>query len=75
VFYYLKSEMFLKQMLMYRTGAAIPNVSDMDLANIVIPLPDQKIVHTVSHQMQKALQLRQASRQAIESIRFAPFQE
>ncbi|TAH08706.1 MAG: hypothetical protein EAZ14_09510 [Runella slithyformis] len=36
--YFLKSEMFLKQMFMYRTGAAIPNVSDADLANTLIHL-------------------------------------
>lgn len=66
--YYLKSEMFLKQMFMYRTGAAIPNVSDTDLANIIIHLPDQKIITEISNKMKKAFELRQASKQQIESI-------
>lgn len=66
--YYLKSEMFLKQMFMYRTGAAIPNVSDIDLANIIIHLPDQKIITEISNKMKKAFELRQASKQQIESI-------
>ncbi|TDL99645.1 MAG: hypothetical protein C4K58_07065 [Flavobacteriaceae bacterium] len=66
--YYLKSEMFLKQMFMYRTGAAIPNVSDTDLANIIIHLPDQKTIDDISHKMKKAFELRQASKQQIESI-------
>lgn len=66
--YYLKSEMFLKQMFMYRTGAAIPNVSDTDLANIIIHLPDQKTIDDISNKMKKAFELRQASKQQIESI-------
>lgn len=66
--YYLKSEMFLKQMFMYRTGAAIPNVSDIDLASIVIHLPDKKTIADISNKMKKAFELRQASKQQIESI-------
>jgi type I restriction enzyme M protein len=66
--YYLKSEMFLKQMFMYRTGAAIPNVSDIDLANIVIHLPDKKMIAEISDKMKKAFDLRQESKQQIESI-------
>lgn len=66
--YYLKSEMFLKQMFMYRTGAAIPNVSDIDLASIIIHLPEQKIITEISNKMKKAFELRQESKQQIESI-------
>ncbi|MCB9033432.1 MAG: N-6 DNA methylase [Chitinophagales bacterium] len=66
--YYLKSEMFLKQMFMYRTGAAIPNVSDIDLANIIIHLPEQKTIEDISNKMKKAFELRQASKEQIESI-------
>ncbi|MEW6654168.1 MAG: N-6 DNA methylase, partial [Bacteroidota bacterium] len=47
--YFLKSEIFLKQMFMYRTGAAIPNVSDNDLLNIVIHVPEQKIIDEISN--------------------------
>ena len=53
---------------MYRTGAAIPNVSDTDLANIIIHLPDQKTIDDISYKMKKAFELRQASKQQIESI-------
>jgi type I restriction enzyme M protein len=66
--YYLKSEMFLKQMFMYRTGAAIPSVSDIDLANIVIYLPEEKMIAEISDKMKKAFDLRQESKQQIESI-------
>jgi type I restriction enzyme M protein len=53
---------------MYRTGAAIPNVSDTDLANIIIYLPDKKTVTEISNKMKKAFELRKASKQQIESI-------
>jgi type I restriction enzyme M protein len=66
--YYLKSEVFLKQMFMYRTGAAIPNVSDNDLLNIVIHVPEQKIIDEISNKMKHAFELRQESKKQIESI-------
>ena len=67
--YFLKSDVFLKQMFMYRTGAAIPNVSDIDLANTLINLPDEKIMKEISSKMKKSFELRQESRNQIESIR------
>ena len=66
--YFLKSDIFLKQMFMYRTGAAIPNVSDIDLANTLINLPSDKIIEEISAKMKKAFELRQESRNQIESI-------
>jgi type I restriction enzyme M protein len=72
--YYLKSEMFLKQMHMYRTGAAIPNVSDTDLANIIVYLPDKKTISEISNKIKKAFELRQESKQLIESIRLTTFE-
>ncbi len=69
--YFLKSEIFLKQMFMYRTGAAIPNVSDLDLANTLINLPEDKTIIEISNKMKKAFELRQESKKQIESINFA----
>ena len=66
--YFLKSNVFLKQMFMYRTGAAIPNVSDNDLSNIIIHLPNDKTIEEISIKMKKAFELRQESRNQIESI-------
>lgn len=66
--YFFKSEIFLKQMYMYRTGAAIPNVSDTDLANTLIHLPDDKTMEEISLRMKRAFELRQESRNQIESI-------
>ncbi|MGL5509087.1 MAG: N-6 DNA methylase, partial [Microcoleaceae cyanobacterium] len=40
--YFLKSEIFLQQMLRYRTGAAIPSVSEQDLMQIIIYLPESE---------------------------------
>ena len=68
--YFLKSELFLKQMFMYRTGAAIPNVSDNDLANIIIHLPNEQTIDEISKKMEKSFELRQESRNQIESIHF-----
>lgn len=68
--YFLKSEPFLRQMFMYRTGAAIPNVSDTDLADVLINLPDKKIIKEISQKMKKAFDLRQESKKQIESISF-----
>jgi type I restriction enzyme M protein len=68
--YFFKSEMFLKQMFMYRTGAAIPNISDTDLAAILIHLPDERKMELVSRKMENALRLRQESKKQIESISF-----
>ncbi|OFX51561.1 MAG: hypothetical protein A2046_15295 [Bacteroidetes bacterium GWA2_30_7] len=66
--FFLKSEVFLKQMFMYRTGAAIPNVSDTDLANTLINLPDDNTIKEISKKMERAFELRQESRNQIESI-------
>lgn len=66
--YFLKSDFFLKQVYMYRTGAAIPNVSDTDLLNIVINMPDKSTINEISRKMKRAFELRQESRLQIESI-------
>ena len=66
--YYFRTDMFLKQMMMYRTGAAIPNVSDNDLQNILVYLPDESIISRISSQMQKSFALRNESMKMIEEI-------
>jgi type I restriction enzyme M protein len=69
--YFLKSDLFLKQMFMYRTGAAIPNIADIDLANTLINIPDEKHIEEISRKMKKSFELRQESKKQIESIKFA----
>jgi type I restriction enzyme M protein len=66
--YFFKTDSFLGQMMMYRTGAAIPNVSDADLANILIHLPDDKTIKAISERVKKSFELRQASQKEFEAI-------
>ena len=66
--YYMQTEEFLKQMFMYRTGAVIPNVSDTDLANILIYIPHNGEVSEISKKIKNAFDLRQESKNQIESI-------
>lgn len=66
--YFLKSDSFLGQMMMYRTGAAIPNVSDTDLANIIIHLPDEETIKRISEKVKKSFDLRFASQRELETL-------
>jgi type I restriction enzyme M protein len=67
--YFLKSEIFLQQMFRYRTGAAIPSVSEQDLMQIIIYLPESQVIHNISRKVQKALQLRQTAQKELASIK------
>jgi type I restriction enzyme M protein len=55
-------------MFMYRTGAAIPNVSDADLANVEIYVPFNGEEERISNQIRKAFELNQAFKNQLESI-------
>jgi type I restriction enzyme M protein len=55
-------------MLMYRTGAAIPSVSDADFANVLIYLPDEKKIEEISRRVKRAFELRAESRKELENI-------
>jgi len=66
--YFLRSDMFLKQMYMYRTGAAIPNVSDSDLSNILISLPNEEIIKSISNKVKRSFDLRKESKMELDSI-------
>ena len=66
--FFLKSEMFLQQMFMLRTGAAIPSVSDADLADVRIYMPEKSILKNISDTVKKSFHLRQESRKLIEQI-------
>jgi len=66
--YFLHSEMFLKQMMMYRTGAAIPNVSDNDLMNIKVYIPDDDVINEIGEKMKRSISLRMESSKIINDI-------
>ncbi len=66
--FFLKSDLFLRQVFMFRTGAAIPNVSDSDLNDVLIYLPSKEKIQEISEKVKHAFELRTASRLALESI-------
>ncbi len=66
--FYLRSELFLKQVMMYRTGAAIPSLSDKDLANIMVYIPSEEMVKQISERVQRSLAMRIESSQILDSI-------
>lgn len=68
VLYYLRTEEFLKQMLMYRTGAAIPNVSDTNLANIEVYVPFNGEKELIGGQIKRAFELKQEFKRQLASI-------
>jgi len=68
--YYFKTEYFLKQIYMLRTGAAIPNVSDYDLGNILISLPNEQTIKSIGDKVRKSFELREKSKIELENINF-----
>ncbi|MBI9038104.1 MAG: N-6 DNA methylase [Bacteroidales bacterium] len=67
--FYFKTEFFLKQIYILRTGAAIPNVSDFDLGNILISLPDEQIIKAIGEKVRKSFELREKSKMELENIK------
>jgi type I restriction enzyme M protein len=66
--FYMKRDKFLKQMYMFRTGAAIPSVSDSDIANILIEIPEDAIMNTIIEKMQTVFLLRNKAQEEFDSI-------
>ena len=66
--YYFKSDLFLKQMMRFRTGAAIPNVSDADLINVLIYLPSESKIQDIGNSVKRAFELRAESTKIFNSI-------
>jgi type I restriction enzyme M protein len=69
--YYLRTEMFLKQVFMYRTGAAIPNISDYDLGRILVYLPEEKVLQEISEKVRYSFELRKQAKEEVEKIMVA----
>jgi len=66
--YYLRTEMFLKQVFMYRTGAAIPNISDYDLGRILVYLPEKKVLQEICEKVRYSFELRKQAKEEVEKI-------
>jgi len=67
--YYLQSDLFLKQVFMYRTGAAIPALSDNDFSNILIYLPSEKEIKDIGLNVKKSFELRNEAKSTISNIK------
>lgn len=66
--FFFRTELFLKQMFMYRTGAAIPSVSDFDFRHILVVLPQEETISRISRQVRRALRLRDEARCMLSAI-------
>jgi type I restriction enzyme M protein len=68
LFAVLRSDVFLSQMFRLRTGAAIPSVSDDDLKNVLIPIPQEVEQKKIEKIIKEGLKLREKSRQLLDGI-------
>lgn len=67
--YYLQSDLFLKQVFMYRTGAAIPALADSDFSNILVYLPSQKEIDDISSSIKRSFELRDEAKNVVSNIK------
>ncbi|MCF7811009.1 N-6 DNA methylase [bacterium] len=67
--YYFQSDLFLKQVFMYRTGAAIPALSDDDFSNILIYLPSENEIERISSIIERGFKLREKAKNEIDIIK------
>lgn len=67
--YFFRTEIFLNQVMKYRTGAAIPAISDDDFLNILVPVPKVDLQKEISLKVKKSIQLRDESKNIFETIR------
>ena len=65
--YYLKSDLFLQQVNRFRTGAAIPSISDSDLQKILIPLLSKENQDKIAHNIKESIKLRNKARELLEN--------
>ena len=66
--YYFQSDLFLKQVFMYRTGAAIPALSDEDFSKILIYVPPDKKMEQISSVVKNSFYLRQKAKNKMNNI-------
>ena len=66
--YYFQSDLFLKQVFMYRTGAAIPALSDEDFSKILVYIPSEKEIEQISSVVKKSFYLRQKAKNEMRNI-------
>jgi type I restriction enzyme M protein len=69
LFMFLRSKIFLSQILRLRTGAAIPAVADEDFRSILVPLPDQEAQREIAARVKESLELRIKSRLLLQDFK------
>lgn len=67
--FFMRTDWFLDQMYMYRTGATIPNVSDADFGQILIMIPKEAEMGRISSEVRKSLELRDRARRTFAQIK------
>lgn len=63
--YFLRSDYFLNQILRLRTGAAIPSLYDKDFNNVLVLLPDEKIIESISKKVKLSYKLREEAKEIL----------
>lgn len=67
--YYLSTDLFREQIKLYRTGAAIPTVSDKDFSNILVYVPNDDEILEIADKVKLAFELRRQSSNILKDIR------
>lgn len=60
--YYLRTPYFLNQVKQFRTGAAIPNISDEDFSKILVYIPDDQVLNEIVDSVKYSFELRKKSK-------------
>jgi type I restriction enzyme M protein len=61
----------LEQVYRFRTGAAIPAISDEDLAQVLVYVPPERTQASIAKKMLEGFELRQQSKELMRSIEFS----
>jgi len=68
--YYLRTRYFLQQVYRYRTGAAIPAISDEDFGRVLVFVPPMKEQERIAQKVKESFALREESRDVLKGIEF-----
>lgn len=66
--FFLRTNIYFKQVFRYRTGAAIPAISDSDLKKILIPIPEKEEQSKIASIVNKGFEARRDSKNGLKCI-------
>ncbi len=66
--FFLRTDIYFKQVFRYRTGAAIPAISDEDLKKILIPIPEKNEQSQIAGIVAKGFEVRRDSKKGLQHI-------